>query len=294
MLPTFPQRLLILALILLGGSLLGWSSGWLGASDGSEGLTLIEAARNHPLLTAGWVLILGLVATGAAVLGRLGSRVSAALALAAALTVMAWQSGSAEGWFRRMADLHGGAAYRHLILESSVWLIVWFAWLLGMGAWSRQFPGLAKHRRGLGWGPRLSGLVAGAITAVVGGVMAYIIIQTTARGQVIFGLLVAFTIGGLVSRLFVHRAGPIPVLLSPLLVACIGYALVGLQLQDPGALSAAWRSESQALRLGFALPIHYASAGVLGASLGLGLGGMFDDAQWMPDEPEPMPDAAQP
>ncbi|MAE60022.1 MAG: hypothetical protein CMJ49_01560 [Planctomycetaceae bacterium] len=116
------------------------------------------------------------------------------------------------------------------------------------------------------------------ISTVVGGFLILLLMQWMDPGQVIFVPLIAFTAGAVAAHQIVQTRIGIGILLSPLLVGLVGYVVVALTYgNDVTALQAAiyglpgeGRAPAAVLRAALALPIHYASAGVMGAAMGLG------------------------
>lgn len=119
----------------------------------------------------------------------------------------------------------------------------------------------------------LSLLMAAAIGALIG----HLLIRSSDATQVLVSVFVAFVAAGVVTRMIWPEAPALGVLLSPMAVS-IGAAFWLLTKDWTGPMIVvAWHHHSGVLpsvpRLPgvlLALPIHYASAGVAGAVLGLG------------------------
>ena len=105
-------------------------------------------------------------------------------------------------------------------------------------------------------GVLLSVLISGAVAYL----LLYVLLQTQAKGQVLFGCFVAFFLSTIAAYLTVPRVPMLPLLLAVLATACAAY-LYGMHMPPmyPG------HSGFFATR---ALPIDYMTAGIPGAILG--------------------------
>lgn len=111
---------------------------------------------------------------------------------------------------------------------------------------------------------------AAAFTAaIVGGILAWILLRNTETKQVAWGLGVAFMVGSLTGHLLFPGGRVLPIILSPLLTAAAGYVLAAMRYTNPDDLLHAVHT-AQAVPLALALPVYYASAGVMGAAMGVG------------------------
>lgn len=284
MLPTLRHRLIIAVCLLLGSLI--WLSvlPLLMPFDGSTGLVLGHSrfgwlvAGMIVLATALPVVILCLICSAG------GNLVSGPFVMAAALTILAGKGGSANGFYHRFMphDPEGylPAACFHLLLETGFWILFW---LLLMGLISRTRPALRRklppwmvhpsfeQESGFHLPRRMDGWLSAVICLVVAGALCYLLLQTTDTGQVIGSILLAFTIGGMLGRLAVARHSPMLMLVTPMILAGAGYLRVLQQgYADTDAVLAALY-QGELFRLALALPIHYATAGVLGCTLGIGL-----------------------
>ena len=108
-----------------------------------------------------------------------------------------------------------------------------------------------------------------AVTTVVGGILAAMLMQSGDTWQVVGSLILAFTLAGLLGHQLFPAANPLGVLLSPLVAGALWYVWVATAgLPDVSLLRAYFTG--QLPNGGVGLPIYYAAAGVAGASLGLG------------------------
>jgi hypothetical protein len=277
MFPKQRQRVIVIAAVLLGTLAIQLVYKPLTAADGSPGIVLVHDGAAGSLHAALLVvpaaipaLLLGMVASAT------GNPLCGAFVMSAILTTLAWRGGSIDGWLLR-TDVPG--SYGQLAIEAVVWLALWLGALVVLGrtrtALAKAWPRLDK-RDHLGLDTRLglpgsSDLLAGLVCAVVGGVMAFVLLRASDRGQVLTGLTLAFMLGGLAGQMAVPQHNPIAMLLAPFAVALAAYGWVLLHYPSGNALSLlrAWHSGDLA-GTALALPIHYASAGVMGVALGIG------------------------
>lgn len=113
-------------------------------------------------------------------------------------------------------------------------------------------------------------LAAMVVAGVIAGGLGYILIRNSDGGQVVCSLILSFTVGGATAGAFFPNKGWWGIMSSPFLVAAVSYGYVTLQYSQTEPLLAAWFGQ-QLPGLALALPIHYASAGVVGCCLGAGL-----------------------
>jgi len=282
MFPTLPNRLLATLAIFIGAWVWVAAVAALTASDGSAGLTLMMA-HGGPVAALLMVLLAGLPAI---ILGVVCSSVANPLCglftLATALWVLAAHGDPISAWVHRTdANLPGD--YVKLAVEVVIWtaLLVGFLFLVSAARPTVRaaIPFLAAEPH-LGeeltltrsW---LPALVAGGVTALVGGILAYFLIRSPDKGQVIGGLMLAFMIGGLVGDLAAaflfqkHPANPLGLVLAPAVVAIVAYLLTAAGYKSADEFLTAYFSLKTS-GLAFALPIDYASAGVAGCALGAG------------------------
>ncbi len=281
MLPSIRQRLMIGTGVVLGALCWLVVAAALRAADGSTGLTL-TSARVGLVVAVVIVALAGLPAMGLGLISSAtGHAMSGIFTVAAALGMLAAVGGSMEGWLKS-ATLTGD--YKWLIFETLIWQV---GVLLMLFVIQRLRSPLRTRWPALAFGDHLgvdtprrspfvqvagSGLVCGGIAAVVG----YILIHNADTGQVICGLIIAFLLGGLIAQTAFPFANPLGVLSSPFLVAvcCYGYILIRFGQTEP--FLKAWYHQSLP-GLALALPIHYASAGLVGCTLGMGMAQTFNE-----------------
>ncbi len=276
MLPRLTHRLLIAIAVVIGG--LSWLSALaaLTAANGSGGISLMDA-RVGPVAAVAVLVAAGLAAIiGALVAASAGNPLAGAFTLASSLLVLAAMGGSIDGFLRR-ADQPG--SYKLLAIESVIWLALLAVLLISIDRLrTRVRPKLGKcaSNKHLGLRTYLTfpghrSLLAGLITAGIGGFLVNILIQATDGGQVNGSLILGFMVAAMIGKMTVPQRNPIVILLSPMLVGLAAYLWVLGSYHSSDALLADFYSQDL-LNLALALPIHYASAGVAGCALGVGLG----------------------
>lgn len=127
------------------------------------------------------------------------------------------------------------------------------------------------------WGDRLPGammmilglLTASAMAAWVG----FYLIRSTQTGQVMWSLILAFAVGTAATAMIFPGRSSLLLFLSPAVVAMISYATMMMRFDSSHAVLHAWYALSHYNELpgglGFVLPIHFASAGMVGCCIGL-------------------------
>lgn len=271
---------MIAAAAVVGGLVWLGAAEPLSAADGSAGLSLLDARVG--VLAGGLVLLaLGLPALVMGLgVSATGHPLSGVFSVSVGLLFLAGAGGSAEGYLRRHAL---PAGYGWLLVEA----LLWAGLVLGLlAAVHRLRPGLRRRLARLAtpkqkhWGDEIRlgppdgrAMLAGVVAAAAGGVGCVVLVQSEATGQVIGSLVLSFTLAGLLAQMLVGPANPVGVLLSPLAVAvgAYGYVLVGAGYGSEDALLAAWYAR-ELPGPALVLPIFYASAGVAGAAMGIGLG----------------------
>lgn len=285
MLPNMRQRLIIATCAIGGGLIWLLVREPLTAADGASGISLL-AARVGPVAAWGIAIGAGIPALVLAVLASTsGNPISGVFAGCAALTILAAYGGSMDGWVRRMQQVDAlPGAYGGLIVEMLMWHAGLVAMLgliqIGRSPLRTRIPALAfEDHLGLDIDMKVPGarsLLPGLVCAIVGGVIALLLLQVTDTAQVVLGLMFAFAVGGMVGHYMFPQSNPVGILFSPAVVAIGAYAYVLLRFRSPeNAVLQAWFDAGLPLRqrvpgLAMALPIHYASAAVAGAALGIG------------------------
>ena len=287
MLPIFRQRLLLAAALVVGGLVWSWAAGPMGAADASGGISLFDARIG---VLPGLVLMVaaGLPALGLGVfVSATGNPLSGVFTVACGLMFVAIGGGPIDGYLQRHA-LPG--AYGWLLAEMVLWAGLWGALLVGLmrgRAWLRPRVGRLsteaywpEPEEGYTNWPSVRSLLAGLVSAAVAGGMCTVLLPVTDTGQVVGSLLLGFIIGGLLGQLVAPQASPVAILLSPaaLGVAAYGYVLLSPALSTEQQVLAAWYGR-ELWGPALALPIFYASAGVAGAAIGVGMGQSISQAR---------------
>lgn len=283
MLPPLKHRLVIGITLVVGALCLLFARGPLTAVDGSTGLSLMDARAGLVpaiaiLIVAGLpAIIAGLIAAST------GNPLSGAFTISFSLLPLAALGGSIEGFLRR-TDLPTG--YRPLAVEAFIWLIfmgVTFVLIDRMRIGVR--PSLEKLavKRHMGARTKMTlpggrSLLAGLITAAIGAFLCNILIQTPDAGQVNCSLILGFGTAAMVAQMTVPQRNPLVILLCPMLVAAGVYLYVASAYPVTDDLLYALNSRS-VFKLALALPIQYASAGIVGCALGVGLAQTLDHAR---------------
>jgi hypothetical protein len=284
MLPPTRQRILILAAVTV--SIVAWMlvRHWLASPDMTGGISLTATAAGlFGAMLA--VLFAGAISTGAGlVAGSAGHPLACLFVVTMGLCVLAGWGGPIDGWMRRV-DLPG--AYAGLIIETLAWhvglaAVVLVAWK-GRPAVRRMLPGIvvdAGHDDvDMPDRPDVTAFMACGVAVVVGGVLCWALQRSTDEGQVIGTLIAAFTLAGLAAQSsFPDNRHVLPILLSPALVAIAAYVVAMASHRTEEAVLIAWfnlggfnRHASPLPGPALVLPIYYASAGVAGATMGVGI-----------------------
>lgn len=280
------QRIIIITGIVLGGYLWTLAVPVLRAADGSNGVSLMSATIN-PLAATLTALLAGLPAAGMVVVAAAWGRINAGMFIAAAaLAAVAVAGGPINGWMWR-SELPGG--YIGLIIEMLIWQAaivgLWFAGQkLRMPLQRRMTDPPEDTDEVTGFGQ--TGVMSMLVSAGAAMFVAWFLLRTSESGQVIGALVAAFAAGGFASRSLFPRATPLAVYLSPAIVAVIGYALVLMRFTEHDQVLSAWyhvaavgqTPPTKMPPTAMALPIHFASAGLAGCTIGVSLG-RGDDEQ---------------
>ena len=285
MLPSQTQRVLMLLALALGFPALAAAAQGLMPPDGLGGWALTDLSG----ATAGWLLLATVPALAlAALLAATGNPLTGVLTLGTTF-LLAVPAGSAAGPLRRAAASAAtgtpGLGYcLGMAAETLGWaLVVAAAWVLLTACHHVLRPRLPRRlrtdhaadtasrsssSRAVETGTRLGSLV---ITAVVGGGITWMLARGDSAAQAIGAVVVAFTIASMVGQSVAPSRSPLPALLAPALAGAAGYLFLGFTMgRQTGALE-------QALFDGTlpggarVLPMQFAVAGAVGASIGLGL-----------------------
>lgn len=260
---------------------------------GVGGACLWPMGLNGAIVDAGpWLLSpegLGLVglALPAAMLGLLlsatGHPATGLFVLAVAWSVPATLGGPIDPWLRRV---EGASAYGGLSVEACLFAGLLAGYVLLLRAARPRLRDrlprvLTSNHLGPDdpWGVApVPLLIALATASLVGGGLAWALIQSSYTGQVTGGLVIAFTVAGLVAQSTSPRASLLGVALAPLVVCIAGAAWAATRFGDATDLLAAW-FDGQVWGIALARPLDYASSGVAGSVLGFTLGQAFAQAK---------------
>jgi len=301
MLPPMRQRLVMFAVMIAVGWLYLQGAPAARAADGSAGATLVFAAS--PAGAGGWFAGLTMIAAvGGAVVAALGNPLAGVFAVAAGLAAAAVTGGPIDTWMR---NVEGPSAYWGLVGETLIWAVMAVvagaviylggrmigARLPGEGDKSGEsseekaadsdedqrstaplaalLPTLAEEiGRTLNvkrtW---VVAIGAGVLTTLIAMLACSWLLQSTLVYQSFWGILLAFFIGAFTANLIFPSAMPIGTLISPFIAAAAFYAMAAMG--DEMLVRAFFRGE--VWHGATALPIFYASAGVAGAAMGVGM-----------------------
>jgi hypothetical protein len=281
MLPSLRQRLIIGLAVAVGATSWLLVAAALRVADGSTGISITTAAVGPAAAALIMVVAAVPAVIGGLVVACTGNPLSGVFAVATALCIVAGWGGSIDEWIIRDAATPPGI-YGWLIVE----VCVWEAALLVTLALMRTVPEHLRHplralisedHLNADVAPRrvnVKSAAAAAICASIGAVLSLFILRSTESGQVIWALILAFLIGGLAAHLIVPDSDCWAILLSPGLVAVVAYTWVLLSFDDRAPFLAAWygvgRTATAMPGPALALPIHYASAALVGCTLGVG------------------------
>ncbi len=283
MLPPLKHRLVIGITLVVGALCWLLARGPLTAVDSSTGLSLMDARTG--LVSAVLILIVaGLPAMIAGLItASTGNPLSGAFTLSFSLLPMAALGGSIQGYLRR-TELPAG--YKPLVVEAFIWLIILAVVFVVIDRLRISVrPSLEKLavKRHLGTRTHMTlpggrPLLAGLVTAAAGAFICNILIQTSDAGQVNCGLILGFGTAALTAQMAVPQRNPLVILLSPMLVAAGAYLYTVWAYPVTDDLLNALNTRG-VFKLALALPIQYASAGVIGCALGVGLAQTLDHAR---------------
>ena len=277
------RRLLFLVTVVVSAA--SWCAvlPWLMSADGSSGLSLTTARIGF---VAG-VLLLAVAGIGAMVLGAatsaMGGRLSGVMAISLGLLVAAGRGGPIDGWIYGARTALPGS-YLWLMVEVLVWQAGGVVMLLMVqklrNPLTARWPALAYEDHlevdvVVSW-PSAATLGATVLCAVIAGVLSYWLVRNSDGGQVVGGVGVSFLVAAMITQLLMPKHPATGALFAPALVALSAYGYVLLRFANETSFLAGWynlgyHSSASAVVPGpaLALPVHYASAGVLGAAAGL-------------------------
>jgi len=270
MLPDLQHRLLIVAAIAVG--LVPW---WLMASPlgglhGNHAPTILFAAHEPPAVIAMLIVILLPALFASLVVATLTGPLAGAFSFTASLTLALTAEGDMQAWLS-IAALP--SAFTTLAYEAIIWAVILLTVIcLLYVASARMRRVLSRDSSqsmtliGLHW----HSLLALATTVVVGAVGTELLAASASNKQIITSLVIAFTVAGLMAGLMFPKAGALPALIAPMLLAIGAYLYVaGAFMNEAQILAAIYGRRVPGIAL--ALPAFYASAGTLGCTLGLGV-----------------------
>lgn len=281
MLPSIRHRVLIVACTI--ASALAWRSampflepatlgqGW---TLGSTTLGLGQAfgvlmLASLPVMALAWVASM----TGHVMAGP--------FVLSASLALLALASGNTRHWVN---DASLPKAYGSLAAESPLWFIPAVLLWIGLSLTHRRFqphwpklilsgsPAAIDTQRPNIGRVVLSVICTALLAAFWGGGISTWLLADGRAAQLVFGLLIGFALAGMLTRLFLPTmTHPLGLILAPLVVSVIVDLYTANQYRSATTLLSDWY-HGRLLGLARALPMHYASAAIAGACLGLGWG----------------------
>ncbi len=238
------------------------------AADGSSGISLFYAQVSFP--AAMGLLLLGMVIPFALCvgLGCWGNPLRGVFAMCLALAVLGHRGGGMANWMRTH-ELPG--AYGVLIVELLIWSVLLGALVgaihLVRKALAGRYGWIDPRHRPL-WRLDVDTFGAGVTAAAVGAILTWFIVQTADVGQVVWGLGLSFLLAGFVAHYIWPAAAPGAMLAAPLVVGVGGYlATLVLYSTHPEVLAAFYGSGLHGHAK--ALPVHYASAAMVGLVIGI-------------------------
>ncbi len=274
MFPRVRIRLLLAVAIVVGAASLYATHTALRSHTGASGLTLIQA-RSGFVVAALLVALAGLPVAGLGTLtSAVGNPLAGPFAVGTSLLVLAWAGGPIDGWMRTAGP---PGSFGALMIELLIWqlgVVLMLTLVQQLRSPLRScWPALAfDDHLGVDTHIRLPGsqaLGAGLVCAIVAGVLCHLLIRSSDINQVLASLLLAFAVGGMAGHMVFPQSNPAAILLSPAIVAAAGYALVLTGYTNHTQVLTAWHA-GKISGLALALPVHYASAGLAGAALGVG------------------------
>ena len=133
---------------------------------------------------------------------------------------------------------------------------------------------LEAARRRVAWSPSLGAL---AVTVLGAYILEWFLLRSPDTWQVVWVLIIAFTLSSLAAHQIYPQTASLAILLGPLVLAAAAYLWAALSYDNAAELLEGSHnfqglvgSREQLPQIAVVLPIFYASAGVCGATLGLG------------------------
>ena len=129
-------------------------------------------------------------------------------------------------------------------------------------------------RRRVAWSPSLGAL---AVTVLLAYILEWFLLRSPDTWQVVWVLIIAFALSSLAAHQIYPQTALLAVLLGPLVLAAAAYLWVAMGYDSAADLREGYYNfhglvggREEVPQIAVALPIFYASAGVCGATLGLG------------------------
>ncbi|MBI1368155.1 MAG: hypothetical protein GC162_05820 [Planctomycetes bacterium] len=307
MFPQIQQRVAIAVALVAGTLIYAGAQPAAQAADGSAGLTLLYAAS--PTTAVATMAMMGLcVVILAGLAGATGSPLAGPFVIGAALVLPAAHAGSIDEWLRNVESsaaywsLAGESIVWAVLMFAGVWICQSIAGAVGpmLPAWMKSTPGKAadversaatmhdpaaqdggSSELGL-WTvveqvserTKLSKetaqwLLATISAAVIGGVLCWVLVPTTAVWQCIWGIGFAWIFAGVGAHQMFPTARVSGILISPMIAAFVWYIWAAVSGGSSTQMLSAYFS-GDFVNAAKALPSFYASAGVAGAAIGIG------------------------
>ncbi|MBI1371958.1 MAG: hypothetical protein GC159_04245 [Phycisphaera sp.] len=307
MFPKTSQRVMMLIAIVVGGLVYLQGADVARAADGSQGCTLLFAAS--PVTAIGTILLYSIPALVLAlVAAAMGNRLAGVFVIAAALLFPAIDGGTIDEWLRNVESaraygiLAGEAVVwgvlvigLHLLIEAVAPNLVRVVTRgtgvepapmtterLDLHLFSvRHFPvigGLVllsvAIRHSVQRATKLSDgqvriLLSGVASTILGLVFSSMMLRNTDPVQIAWGLGIAFVFATTLATIMFPTDQPVGMLLSPITTSIVICGLLALSGQSGTQLLESYYRDGF-WHAGLALPVYYASAGVMGATLGVG------------------------
>lgn len=295
MLPSLTQRALMLLSALLGACAWHWVCRGLQPGDGAGKWLSVHP---DPGLSGPWMwIVLGLAGLPALAAAALVAAAGNPLSAVASLTLAGVFAASGYGFSDvvRRADDH--QQLESLYPGRGLELLAWSAVVVAV-AWALEFvrprlrPRLGRRltsrhtAEGVSlWGVDAKAWIAALVTAGLGAVTTFVLVRSADTGQVAGALVAGFALAAVIGHSVAPTKRPGLVLLTPLVVVAAGYVWAaqhyfGADAPAPTGdrfLAAFYRGDLPGLVV--VLPVHAATAGVLGCAVGLGVGQVIEKSK---------------